>query len=883
MKRYLIYINILAMALMGITSCSDVEFFDSEDEIVSMTYTIGLGDDVQGRAIGDGNNVDRLYVGVYEEDEEVKRIEGNISNREAQITIELFKNRTYNLVFWAQSSQTDVYDLTDLRNISVTYPETMTLQKAARMDAFFLLKEDVTLTEMGMDGGELTLKRPFAQLNIAASEEDAPERIKKAVLTVQYGNEEPLVLTYTDFTVEEGDKVTNNEVDYYYVATAFLKPGIISGEVVLYDDSDKEIKSFDLNQSESLELKANHRYNVLGDMITQEELPGWDGVFPTESPLTQDEQNRYVVDEEMDLAWLSQNASSLSENSTFIVTKEVLDMGNHSISSIQLPVGSTFDGGGKTIKNFANSLFGDATNITVQNLNLDGITASSDSHVGVLVNTLTGNGTFSEITIQNSKSETMNGAAGGMIGYIVRASEKERSEQLEVMIENCSISKTVITDSSDERYEGLFVGLLSGYDNGEKLTFMNCTATEDIEVPDIYNDFLGNETYCRGLVMLNEERFMPKWDGTSIEPLLANPIYDGENAIAGANKFVVYSPFDLAGVRKKTASPAAIYLKADIDMNGQGNDDRYNVPNNFTQSAYTSTDDKVFTPFNYVTTLDGYKDENENYSIYNLNIAQIEQESAAFILYASGTTTHKNINFRNCQTVAVHKPVETDAKAYGAILVSNVDATYTMENVHAYDCKVFALQKVGTLGARINGTSTLTNNSVNNCYVENYECKINERFSSGEKKIASWTVTVYADFYPHGEVGGMYGFIQGNSTLINCKVNGTVIYAFGQDDKMATTSGSLVARLGIAALGYYKVPGRHVSTLIGNIRATGTVTLSGCVVDTNTKCTKSYYKHNSIYNYIGQAYIVKFVDSEGTVTVDGKKLTLADCNKNTKL
>ena len=373
---------------------------------------------------------------------------------------------------------------------------------------------------------------------------------------------------------------------------------------------------------------------------------------------------------------------------------------------------------------------------------------------------------------------------------------------------------------------------------------------------------------------------------TTVEPLLANPTYDGTNAVAGSNKFAVYSPFDLAGVRKKTASPAAIYLKADIDLNGPGVDGSYNVPSNFTKSAHSSADDIVFDPFSYVTTLDGYRDASTNNSIYNMSIAQIEQERAAFILYASGTTVHKNINFRNCQTVAVHKPVATDAKAYGAILVSNVDATYTMENVHAYDCKVFALQKIGTLGARISGTSTLKNNSVNNCYVENYECSISERFESGPKEMSGVKIkNVYADFYPHGEVGGMYGFIQGSSSMTNLHVNNTIVDAFGQDDKSAKIQGEglwgSLAAMTLQGFGYYLVPGRHVSTMIGNIRATGTVTLTGCSVDANTKCTNRHDKHNSTYHYIGQAYIVKFLDSEGTVTVDGTKLTLADCNKNT--
>jgi len=574
---------------------------------------------------------------------------------------------------------------------------------------------------------------------------------------------------------------------------------------------------------------------------------------------------------------------------------------NYAVSYVE------FDGGENTLYHLGTPLFDIATDIVIKDLSIDGAEPEVDSHVGVLVNTLRGNGRFENITISNSFAATASGAAGGMVGYVVRQSEKERSETLHVTFTNCDL---VNVEVSGYKSEGKFVGLLSGYDNGETLSFdVECSADDDTEVSDFespyivenqsvwlidedednnldetYDGWLGTETYRRGVVMFDGIQLVPKWDGTTtVEPLLAESTYDGDITEAGTNKFVVYSPFDLAGVRKKTASPAAIYLRADIDMNGQGADGRFNVPSNFTQSAYSSTDDNVFDPFSYVTTLDGKKSDTENYSIYNLSISQIEQERAAFILYASGTTIHKNINFRNCQTVAVHRPVETDAKAYGAILVSNVDATYTMENVHAYDCKVFALQKVGTLGARISGTSTLTNNSVNNCYVENYECKISERFSSGEKPIGSWTVTVYADFYPYGEVGGMYGFIQGNSTLTGCKVNGTTIYAFGQDDKMATTSGSLLARLGIAALGYYKVPGRHVSTLIGNIRATGTVTMKGCTVDANTKCTKRHDKHNSTYQYIGQAYIVKFVDSEGSVTVDDKKLTLADCNKNTRL
>jgi len=101
---------------------------------------------------------------------------------------------------------------------------------------------------------------------------------------------------------------------------------------------------------------------------------------------------------------------------------------------------------------------------------------------------------------------------------------------------------------------------------------------------------------------------------------------------------------------------------------------------------------------------------------------------------------------------------------------------------------------------------------------------------------------------------------------------------------MATITGSFMGRLAISAMGYYLVPGRHVSTFIGDIRANKnkTITIKNCTVDSSTKCTNRYDKHNSTYKMIGQAYYVDFVDSPGSVIVNGKKLVLADCNKKTK-
>ena len=920
---------ILVLTALILASCAVDEFWDGSDyaegEEVVMTFRPEFEDfEAVTKAIGDGSQVDQLLVHIYEEGSdqfEEKTYDITSCQVQQEVKIPFFYGKKYKVYFWAYKSGNDSpYTLLNSNiglkgGVSVDYPANeLGYDALESLDAFYAVSDVDLSNGRTMD---INLTRPFAQVNLVADKTELKTaQASKVEFTINVAETFNLASQEVEGTTEEQTFTFTSEDNFQsteeingnvYLGTTYLfvpSSGKVIGKVKLYA-GDNVLKS-----AENIEipLVGNKRTNLVFSGF-QISVPDWDSNKET----VPGESNYWItITEPEQLAALLMTGTTENTQvrigSTLNMEKMPQDVKNKivgkSFSSL------TLDGNGLTIKNFsAPAFFANAANLTVSNLTLENVNITAATHVGVLVNELKGNGTFTNVTIKGSSATTTNGAAGGFVGRSVRTSEKDRSETLALTFTDCRIEGSSDNNivAKGSAAEGKFVGLFTGYDNGEKLVFTNCTS-ENAIVADYdsryvegnegawlagnnysaYNGFLGSETYFRGKVYFGGEnestnRFCAKWDGkTTVEPLLANPTYDGANAIAGTNKFAVYSPFDLAGVRKKTASPAAIYLKADIDLNGQGVDGRYNVPSNFTKSAHSSADDIVFDPFSYVTTLDGYRDASTNNSIYNMSIAQIEQERAAFILYASGTTVHKNINFRNCQTVTVHKPVSTDAKAYGAILVSNVDATYTMENVHAYDCKVFALQKIGTLGARISGISTLKNNSVNNCYVENYECNISERFTSGKKTISRWTVEVYADFYPNGEVGGMYGFIQGSSTLTNCKVNATTIYAFGQDDKMATVDGSLTAQFGIALLGYYKVPGRHVSTMIGNIRATGTVTLTGCSVDANTKCTNRHDKHNNTYNFIGQAYIVKFVDSEGSVTVDGKKLTLADCNKNTK-
>ena len=259
------------------------------------------------------------------------------------------------------------------------------------------------------------------------------------------------------------------------------------------------------------------------------------------------------------------------------------------------------------------------------------------------------------------------GTAGGLVGYISRNAKNNRAEQMQVTIDNCHIINTSIEANG---LEGHFIGRLSGYDNAEVLIFNdNCSVSpkgdslnsayvegnEDVWLADTdysaYNAWLGDEEYYRGTVIYGNDRYIPKWDGkTYVKPLLADPAFDdteGSKVTAGEHRYMIYSAFDLVGVRENfTNSPRALYFREDVDLFGQGKDGVYKVPDEF-PSRCSSQDDNYFKVFSTVDYIDG-----DNHTIYNMRIAPSIAVSTSFIrgIREDTHTVHKNLNLVGCQT-----------------------------------------------------------------------------------------------------------------------------------------------------------------------------------------------------------------------------------------
>lgn len=854
------HIIILSAALVLASCAIDESWIESnhvDGEEVLMTFTPSFVDfDAATKAIGDASLVDQLLVHVYEGDEKTFDDSFEIQGKVLQeaVSIPFAYGKDYKVYFFAYNSSDDTYEISAnglIDGITINYPSgEQTYDALEALDAFYSVKNiNLSADDLSSD---VTLTRPFAQVNLAANKDDlsaaSATKVEISINAARTYNLEtgatsnaaPQTFTFVfDNNFQSNEIATNGNV-YLGTTYLFVPSGAteLEATITLYDADDNILN--DSATPVQIPLASNSRTNLVFSDVE----PAGPAAIIIETP--------------EDLESFLLNGA---DEGTKAVIAENIDMSGKSLSpksfkSLEL------DGNGKTITGLTFSLFNEATDVNVYDLTIADAAITGATHVGVLVNTLKGSASFSNVKVVSSSVTTTSGAAGGIVGYISKSTEKDRDLEYSVTLDRCQVNEVTIAGSSSE---GKFVGLLSGYDNKEVLKFTNCSATS-VTLADYtsvykssnqsawlaaidskYDGWLGHETYRRGVVKFDGTRLVPRWDGTIDATVKSNLLLN--NGTSG--KYEVYSPYDLAAVRSTTASPSALYLMENVDMFGQGPDGKYFVHEKFTQSKNASTDDKNFTAFSSIALLEG-----NNNGIYNLALNANGSDRYAFILSGNNGDQHRNVSFYNCCTVVPHVVKDNEDKSYGATVVLSISgATYTMDNVHAYNCKVFALQKTGIIAGRVTSLTmaTISNSSVNDCYIENYDCKDHaEAFGTGK---------ISTTFYTPGEVGGFIGFIENFATISNCHVKGTTIYAFGQDNKKL--------------LYIYTVYGRHIGQFIGDIRTSDSekdkIVLTNCTVDSNTKCTKRWDKHSKC-NMIGCVYSLPLLDTKGTVTLDGKSI-----------
>ncbi len=799
------------------------------------------------RSIGDGSKINELVVGVYSGENLIftQEMQWDIAQSDG-VNLTLIEGRTYNILFWAQCSGNSAYEVTD-NGITVDYTTYLNggFAKMEELDAFCATATVEVGSQKIEDKGDISLSRPLAQVNFADDTTSPTQGSHKAVVTFTQVptafnpftgtvtmsdaslSEDKRTFTFTDFPTEP---LMVDGATYYYVTdNYFFAPASIGAKLDLQNADGTLIKTVELEDGD-IALDANKKTNVLGSIVQQPETWSvWDGTSMTKPEL---DGSKYIIDEASDIAWLAENGATLTSNSTFLQTKDI-DMSDKTIASIKLPAGSTYDGGGKTIKKFANSLFGDAMSLTVKNLAVENIVALGSTHIGTLVNTLQGSSSFTNVSVLSSTVTTTNGAAGGMVGYIVRKSEKDRKETLSVSFIGCKLEGVSVSGSASE---GKFVGLLSGYDNNESLSFDTDCQAINVNIADYdsmyaegneatwlankdytnFNGWLGNETYHRGTIYYGaSNRFVPCWDGST----KITPLTDGSVKL-------IYSAFDLANLQG--TNPGSIKFMDDVDLGL-----------------------KVFNPLTNLTKLSG-----ENKTIYRLKVETTfntnSWDGGGFVRRCSAATI-ENITFKDADVKVTHVS-GSDGDAYASIVCGTAEGTNTMTNVKVIGGKLYGCNKMGGIAGYITGTFTATNCIVDGLSIQNYD-------SGGKDKLG---------FKANGEVGGAFGFIAANSTITGCYVKNTTLNCVG------VNNGRVLVVL--------KYAGRHVNEFIGDIRTTSGQTIR-ITLDEKNFTGNSYKNRKDQYSgckYIGHCYytsinavIAKIEDTKGTVYVNGNSITVA--------
>ena len=298
MKKRSFFLSMLAMAGMFFaTSCSQDELFNelSNGDFVNATFTIGTADGMGTRAVGDGTTVDKVACAVYDaagiELKDLYKVEV-VVGKTATYNVRLAKGQNYRIAFFAYNEAANAYDVTDLKNIVVNDGQSSNVEGR---DAFTAYYDVETGKSMNAINETVTLKRPFAQLNLGIDDIELADA-KKAGIEVA---ESKIVVSnvYKAFSAFDNavvDDAETSEMTFELNAIPTEKLKVtVNGEERLYNylalnyllvgDNDTEKTLTDVefiwkgNDGETndpttkflnIPVQRNYRTNIIGKLLT---------------------------------------------------------------------------------------------------------------------------------------------------------------------------------------------------------------------------------------------------------------------------------------------------------------------------------------------------------------------------------------------------------------------------------------------------------------------------------------------------------------------------------------------------------------------------------------------------------------------------------------
>lgn len=281
------YLAAAALTLLAV-SCNKEQVAEVPDgQTVDVTFTAALPGEMATKALGDGQTAKELYVSVYENDDAKTKLDldktATFTDLKTQVTFSLVKGKTYNFVFWAQAAEGAPYDVTDLKNIKISYEGAEANDE--KRDAFYAtckeLKVNGALTET------IKLYRPFAQVNFGTADYDAAvaagvEPVKSVFTATDVatifdtfeaeGKEAKDVVTFTESALP-GETLVTKAGDYKWMTMNYILPmgkqdakHISNVTAEFIPETGITVKA----SSPQTPVQNNYRTNILGNLLTSQ-------------------------------------------------------------------------------------------------------------------------------------------------------------------------------------------------------------------------------------------------------------------------------------------------------------------------------------------------------------------------------------------------------------------------------------------------------------------------------------------------------------------------------------------------------------------------------------------------------------------------------------
>lgn len=521
MDNHFLFTMLAASTMMLATGCSssDDTVATQESNLATVSFSV-QADAVAGtRAISDGSGADELIYRVFDKDGNsvgtlAQKTETGLTDLLTghKVTLYLAKGQTYKVAFWAQDADCKAYTVDDNMGVKVSYDG---VNNDEKRDAFFKTV-DVTVTgDMNVD---VTLKRPFAQINVGCTTADwsaaqaSGINVQTSSVTVK---DAATKLNVIDGTVSGSKDVTytaaniptetlkvdadgdGTKEEYKYLSMCYILPNetttgaaktTASTEFTFKPEKGNAITLSDGLQA--IPVQRNYRTNIVGTILSGEVSLNvkvdpiydgdlnhviWDGKTLTE-PATSADGKTYEVNTPAELAWVFNNPVAYYGNN-FIKSVSVnkdLNMGGHALYRVWIANDNLeLNGNGHTVSNFKLTKEGSGSSYSY------GLFRGDALEHGITVKDIT----FSNVSIDNNDESDGFGYAGVLFGDIQNGKT--------VNVSNVHVTNSHIKGISS-------VGSLVGFVSlNSTLNIDNCSA----EGNTITNYSVNNESgYVSGLV-----------------------------------------------------------------------------------------------------------------------------------------------------------------------------------------------------------------------------------------------------------------------------------------------------------------------------------------------------------------------------------------------